>query len=380
MTKSINEGVQDLLRYLLVSKKVKAVFALRTINDSGAVAYSLIADPKELKDAVPLHPFMPANAGQLLSFYTLNGASSEPIAVVMRPCELRAFIELVKRKKGNFENLIVISSTCAGVFPLKLIMDGNINQKISEYIDEVEQGKVPNNIRRICKSCENFFPVKYVDIILTTIGKNITSESNFIINSDKASTIIEGIDSSDSSLDSSGISIEDIGDQGLRQEYSNEVIDRQKSSRNKEKMSLFSEIDEKGLELGLKGLVNIFGRCIGCKACRAACPLCYCQLCNFDTQNSKYTLNNYELDRKKGFRIPPNTIYFHLLRLSHMGISCVGCGSCEEVCPVDIPISTIFKKVGESIQDMFEYLPGNDIEEEVPIKTFELDELTEVED
>jgi formate dehydrogenase subunit beta len=380
MTKSLNEGLQDLLRYLLESKKLKAVFALRKLNDTGAVAYSLIADPNELRNAVPLYPFMPANAGQLLSIYTLNGTSSEPVAVVLRPCELRAFIELVKRKKGNLENLIIISSICPGVFPLDMVTEGNVDQKISEYINEVEEGKLPNDIRRICKSCEKFIPEKYADIILTSFGKKISSESNFIINSDKAAMIINGIDSPDSGLESSGISIEDIGEQGLEQEYNNEIITQQKSRRNEEKTSLFSEIDDEGLEHGLKGLVNIFGRCIGCKACRAACPLCYCQLCNFDTQNLKYTLHNYELDRKKGIRIPPNTIYFHLLRLGHMGISCVGCGSCEEVCPADIPISTIFKKVGESIQDMFDYLPGKDVEEEVPIKTFELEELTEVED
>jgi len=374
MTKSSDEGVQDLLRYLLENDKVKAVFTLRKLNETGAVAYSLIADPNELKDTIPLYPFMPGNAGQLLSLYTLNGASSEPIAVVIRPCELRAFIELVKRKKANLENMLIISSTCTGVFPLDRVTDSTIDKDISEYWQEVEQGKLPKDIRNICKSCENFLPINYADIVISSIGTKVKSDSRFIINSDKAEKLVEGLEGSGSN----GISIEDLGKQGLELEYKTDIIDQQKSARKAEKDELFKELDVD--ELGLKGLVDIFGKCIGCKACRAVCPLCYCQLCNFDSQNSKYGLHNFELDRKKGIRIPPNSIYFHILRLSHMGVSCVGCGSCEDVCPVDIPISTIFKKAGESIQEMFEYLPGEDVDEEVPIKTFELDELTEVED
>jgi formate dehydrogenase subunit beta len=58
----------------------------------------------------------------------------------------------------------------------------------------------------------------------------------------------------------------------------------------------------------------------------------------------------------------------------------VGCGSCEDACPVDIPLAIIFKKVGEDVQAKFNYMPGKNIDEEIPIKTFEIDEYTEVED
>jgi hypothetical protein len=52
---------------------------------------------------------------------------------------------------------------------------------------------------------------------------------------------------------------------------------------------------------------------------------------------------------------------------------------CEDVCPVDIPIGQIFKKVGEAAQGIFEYVPGRDPAEEIPIRTFVEDELHEVE-
>ena len=373
--KSTDEGVQDLLRYLLETNKVKAVFTLRKLNENGAVAYSLITDPNELKDILPLYPFMPGNAGKLLSHYTFNGASSEPVAVVIRPCELRAFIELVKRKKANLDNLLIISSTCSGVFPLDLVTDGAKNQKISDYWKEIQQGKLPREIRRICKTCEHFLPNDYADMSISLIGKNVETECRILVNSDKGVKFIEDIEGMNGLK---GTLIEELGEPELELEYKTEVIEQQKSARKAEKTKLFDELEVE--DLGLKGLVNIFGKCIGCKGCRAVCPICYCQLCNFDSQNSKYTMHKNVLVRKRGMRIPPNSIYFHILRLSHMSVSCVGCGSCEDVCPADIPISSIFKKVGESVQEMFDYVPGMDVEEEVPIKTFELDELTEVEE
>jgi formate dehydrogenase subunit beta len=69
-----------------------------------------------------------------------------------------------------------------------------------------------------------------------------------------------------------------------------------------------------------------------------------------------------------------------MTRLAHVGISCVGCGSCEDACPVNIPLGIIFKQVGEDVQGVFDYVPGRTLEEEIPLKTFETEEYEEVED
>jgi len=39
----------------------------------------------------------------------------------------------------------------------------------------------------------------------------------------------------------------------------------------------------------------------------------------------------------------------------------------------------IFKKVGESVQKMFDYIPGKDAEEDIPLVTFKEEEFAEVE-
>ena len=79
-------------------------------------------------------------------------------------------------------------------------------------------------------------------------------------------------------------------------------------------------------------------------------------------------------------RVPPGTIYYQLGRLDHIAISCVACGACSDVCPVDIPVSLIFKKIGESVQKMFDYVAGKDLDEDLPLSTFKKEELLEYEE
>lgn len=360
--KSTDEGVRLLLKDLLETGKISAVFSLKKLGENGAVSYSLIADPAELDGSLPLYPLMPGNAGNLLSHFTLDKGSQEAVAAVIRPCELRAFIELVKRKKANLDNITIISPTCNGVYPLEYAVTGKVEKNLLEYMEQTKQGAIPESIRNTCKACEHFIPGKYADIIISSIGNDIDKECRLVLNTAKAERLIEGIEGTSEDLEG---------------ELDSAKLQSQKDQRKSARTELFTRI---GTEYGgLDGLVNVFGKCIGCKGCRAVCPICYCQLCNFDSQNSTYQLNQTELKRKKGIRLPPNTLYFHLLRMSHMSISCVGCGSCEDVCPADIPISSIFMMVGDAVAAQFEYIPGRDVDEKLPIKTFELEEFAEVE-
>ena len=66
----------------------------------------------------------------------------------------------------------------------------------------------------------------------------------------------------------------------------------------------------------------------------------------------------------------PDTIFYHLVRLFHVSMSCTGCGQCADVCPANIPLWAVSLKMGEAVQKAFDYLPGKDVEEGLPITTF----------
>ncbi|NYT15926.1 MAG: coenzyme F420 hydrogenase [Methanomassiliicoccales archaeon] len=357
----INEApeaaVIDVLTTLLSEGRVAAVITLQKGSDG--ISYSLISDTAELEKAVPMYPLMPSNLGQILGRLTIAEAFRETVAVVARPCELRGFIELVKRQQGRLDNMLIISHICGGVYPLECEVKGDIEALLPEYWKSFELGNAHPRLRPACRSCVEFVPYTADIAVNSTGGGDSTA---MMLNTPWSQEMLEG-----------------LYPEGTDEELDVNMISSIRESREGEKAKIFAEHARPG---GLGGLVEVFGRCIGCHACSKACPICYCTLCNFESSVSELSPEDYEreIEKRGGMRVPPDTVYFHLGRMSHIGISCVACGSCQDVCPVDIPISILFKKVSESVQDMFDYVPGRDPGEKLPVCTFEVDEFREVED
>ncbi len=108
-----------------------------------------------------------------------------------------------------------------------------------------------------------------------------------------------------------------------------------------------------------------FERCIRCNACREACYACYCTECLFD-RNVPRWLSRPAL-------LAENEIY-HLIRAVHLAGRCIGCGECERVCPVGIPLSRLYKKVQKDVAELFDYEAGMDLETVPPLVDFALDD------
>jgi len=355
----VEEGLRKLLFDLLDSGQVKGVLALRRLDEKGAAAYSLAADPATVKDILPFHPLMPAQGGRVLSRLTGTEGFAEPVAALVRPCELRAFVELVKRTQGSLENLLVISCTCPGVYPLSASLDGGLGPKLETYWAAAAENEVPDGLRPACTACTEFVPYG-ADMTVSLIGGR---DTEVVLNTSKAVEAVGKL---------SGEIAESNGDV--------KAIEAMRAERGANRKKLFEE--DSAVHGGLDGLVKLFGRCIGCRGCREVCPICYCDLCEFVSRRSDLTPEGLQADLsgRGALRLPPGTLTYHLGRLAHMAVSCVACGQCTDVCPADIPVSTVFSRAGASVQGMFEYLPGRDVDEPLPLTTFRTEELAEVED
>ena len=358
-----DEAMRTLLRQLLEGGKVKAVLTLRRLEHGNGLSYSLIASPDAMDRAAPLTPVMPANGGQVLSHLTQEEPLDEMVAAVVRPCEVRAFNELVKRNKCFADNLVLISPECPGVYPVQRASEEGLDEALGPYWDAATKGETAPDLRPVCTGCERFEPVG-VDMTVRLVGhKDLGKKLNVRLDSERAMTLVEGLKLT-------------VGKDGTKDPAPLEAM---RKHRAEGRVALLNGLEFKGDDMD--DFIKQFGRCIGCHACSKVCPICYCQMCYFEARaaDARPTWWRNDLSRKGAARVPPGTVLFHIGRILHMSISCVACGMCEDVCPVNIPIGQIFKRVGEATQGIFDYVPGNDPKEEIPIRTFEVDELHEVE-
>ena len=355
---SASRKVRELLRFLLENGKIDAAVTMRKIPESNTYDLALITDASNLDEAVPVIPVMTVNAGQVLSSISTSG---KKIAAVLKPCELRAFVELVKREQGSFENLLTISYTCGGVFPLDLVEKGQIEELLPKYDKTISKGEVPINTRDTCRACEHFIPMN-ADITVSVAGECESGNGCVMyLNTEKAKEFTGG-----------------FAGERSEQKFDPSLFQKTLDARLAEKGKLFASITKDGP--GLDGLLDMFGKCVGCHGCNSVCPICYCLLCDFESANFDYNLPYFEehLSRRGALRLPPDTIFFHLGRLTHMSFSCVGCGMCSDVCPVGIPVAAVFKKTGEKTAALFDYVPGRDVEESIPVMVYKEEELSDI--
>jgi formate dehydrogenase subunit beta len=132
---------------------------------------------------------------------------------------------------------------------------------------------------------------------------------------------------------------------------------------------------------GADKLLDVFSSCINCHNCQRVCPVCYCRQCYFESAALKLPPENYmaRAERKGALRFSPDTLLFHIGRASHMALSCVSCGACEDACPMDIPVGQVFSLMADRAQEALGYVAGRSLEEALPLVAYEMDELHEVE-
>jgi len=109
------------------------------------------------------------------------------------------------------------------------------------------------------------------------------------------------------------------------------------------------ELENMSAEERLKFWLSEFDRCIRCYACRQACPGCYCNVCEFDRDDSLWIGMQIEL---------PEKYFFHTFRAMHLAGRCVECNECERVCPMDIPLSLLNRKLVKEVDELFKHRGG----------------------
>jgi formate dehydrogenase subunit beta len=352
---------------ILKIDEISAILVPQHLPGKNRVMPTLVTDPDQLKGVDPLAPAFPLNAAKIASRLTRKPIGSK-VAVVLRPCEIRAFVELVKLKQGQTDELVIIGLDCLGAFQNKDYTN-YVEQQGAESTVRFYRGVLDGNpsdiksaaLASACQSCENPIPVN-ADILIGLFGVEVNDYLLVQSHSEGGTELL------------SQLNLAEIPEPASRQAAVSAIVAQRKACRDE----MFAQTRE--ATNSLEKMTAYFASCVNCYNCRVACPVCYCKECVFVTDVFNHDPSQYLrwANRKGVIKMPTDTIFFHLTRMAHMSTACVGCGQCSNACPNDIRVMELFRTVAHSAQQAFEYEAGKNIDQEPPLAVFYEVEFAEV--
>jgi formate dehydrogenase subunit beta len=260
---------------------------------------------------------------QNLSKYVLRGKDLEgKVGVLVKGCDARAIVELVKQNQIDRERVVVVGVPCQGQVDLRKL--GRVLGPAVEQVSCVEDAG---------------------DEFLVTVGNEPQRIAKKDVLPDKCFHCRHPV-----AFDYDFT----LGD----------VVPFEIEAEEPEYAAV-EELEGLPLEERRAFWQKQFGRCIRCNACREVCYACYCEECLFDRNVPRW------LDRPA--LLPENELY-HLIRAVHLAGRCIDCGECERVCPMNIPLSRLYKKVQKDVAELFDYEAGMETESVPPLVNIELDD------
>lgn len=349
------ETLNGFFQQLLEKNVVDALILPQAILSGKSYAHTLVKDPSQIKNSAPFLPVLMVNGAKVVSSLT-RWDPGQNIGVVLRACEIRALIELAKLKQANLDRIVLIGVDCVGTVEaaeFEKMAAGDDGIKVDEYISGILSGNTAN-LRKACQMCPYPIP-ENTAMNIGFIGVDLNQE-----------VYLRAADEVTKQL---GIG---EGDEPAKRE---QIVSKIIEDKKKKREEFLAELKEKFKSV--PDLLNEFARCKRCFNCRQECPICYCKECIFLTNIFEHKPEQYMkwAERKGAIKLPYETLLFHLTRLNHMVFSCIECGLCSSACPNDLPVYDLFLYMGKDVQDVFDYIPGVNIEDEPPVCTFKEEEL-----
>jgi formate dehydrogenase subunit beta len=362
-------AVRGFLKRLLEEQVVEALLVPME-TPAGTVTPALVADPDLLDAANPLAPVMGLNAARVVGHVSIREPRGR-IGAVLRPCELRALVELVKLQQASLDDLVTIGVDCLGTYdvPVYTAMRADGGVDVAALLATARSGELAPQkgalqkgytFRDACQMCEKPH-VEGADVVLELFGADLTA----------------GIPVSLPDEVAEKLGLEPAEEDGQRASLHSQVVDKVVAARTQVRDARLAEIRQR---LEQEGIEGVFAACVRCHNCMTVCPICYCKTCLFKSPVFDHEPMLYVnwAQRKGAYRLPADTTLFHLTRLNHMALSCVGCGMCTSDCPAELPVGQVFRAIGQQVQEVFDYVPGRSVEEPLPLVTFREDEWMEV--
>jgi formate dehydrogenase subunit beta len=361
----VTGAIQKLLQDALGLEGIDAVLVPRRSSLTGTVMPALVRSSDHLKQADPLAPAFFLNAAKIASRLTRKSSDSH-ILMVLRPCEIRAFVELVKLNQARLEDVTILGCDCLGAYRnldyLRFFKSESDGHRFQEHILNGGSGEMEGlSLAPACRICEHPFP-DGADVAIGLFGVDTTHHLMVSAQTEKGLALVNALH------------LAPMPAPATRQAAIDKRTARNLQARDDVFIATHAATDS------LAKLAVYLGACVNCYNCRVACPVCYCRECVFVTDVFDHDPAQYMLwaDRRGSLKMPTDTLFYHLTRMAHMSTACVGCGQCSNACPNNIPLVELFRAIAHRTQQAFGYEAGRSIDERPPLSEFREREFEEI--
>ncbi len=273
----------------------------------------VLTDTAGLGEVNPFQPLMLMNTAKIIP-EVLKDLKDGRIGVLLRPCEMRALLQIAERGVIQAESLFTLCVDCLGTFPedeleWRAARKGSKNGLTGEALQFAPQGGISAyRYRAACQMCVSSGATE-ADVNIGILGLPVRQ--------------MVLVDVKNGGLDWMAIT-DGKADPALTAKR--EVMLAKLSERHtRTRERVISGLMEV-LPADVEALLDQFENCGACQICMDACPIC-----------------TVEYPRQVKGRYRREDVITWLA-------SCVGCGMCEQSCPKSLPLSIIFTHVKQQLE------------------------------
>lgn len=357
-------AVTALLTFALRKGIVDAVVGVKKGADIYDGRPVLITDPEEVMGTAGSILGGTLLLSKLFGKY-MNGVKDLRIAAALKGCDVMGVYEQAKRKQLKLENVLMIGLNCGGattpstlrrimsevfdVDPSSVIKEsmykGHLHIKYDGQAKDISIPKLEDSgygRRSNCRRCKMKIP-RQADLACGQWGvrEEIVGKATFVeVGSQRGAELING------ALDAGviGFKAADASCIKARKRREEAILNLADEWRKKD----FGPLS--GSRERLKAMIEETARCIKCYTCVEVCPALFNRVGPYTTAFPG--------------KVPPE-FAFHLLRYSHVADSCIDCGQCEELCPMDIPNALFMHSIEADLEELYGYHAGVDMSQPV---------------
>lgn len=294
-----------------------------------------IDDPSGLQGVNPFKPLMVLNAARLVPPARHEHPQSK-LGALLRPCEMRALVEMVKHNGFDLEGLLTISVDCLGTIPLddfhwrksrKDLADG-LTQDTLQFARQ--GGILAYRYRSACQICASP-EADSADVNINVLGLPV-----------RQMILLQARDARNAER----CDLKSIADGPAETDMliQHKKVTARMSERHRRTIERVTQGLGDTFPRDLGSLIEQFESCGECQSCMQVCPICSVDFPNRDPAG-----------------------HYQSKDFVRWLISCAGCGMCEQACHNHLPLSAIFRYIRNLLSEEYGYTPGKSVDEPLPV-------------